>query len=419
MKAPMAESLSTTPVAPEISARRRPSLAVLIAISCVGPMALNIYVPSMPQIQAAFATDGATIQLTLSLYLIAVAVSQLIYGPLSDRHGRRPVVLFGLALYVVGSTLAALAPNIETLIAARILQACGGSAGLVLARAVVRDLFDRTRAASMLGYMTMTMVLVPMVSPMIGGWLDMAFSWRASFAFSALVGVGVMLLALARLHESNYNRTAERGLEAFVAGYPELLKNPAFLGYAAASALTISIYMAFLGIAPFLMVGVLGQSPAQYGIYFILPAFCYAAGNFLAGRFSERFGLDRMIRWGNLIVLGSAVMMAVWIPLFGLSPLALFVPMATISIGQGMALPNCMAGGVSINPARAGAASGLMGASQLGYSAIVTTILGGLGTAAATPYVVYTLLAATLAPLCHMSAMAFAKRARYQGVKAD
>lgn len=398
--------------------RRRPSLAVLIAISCVGPMALNIYVPSMPQIQAAFGTDDATIQLTLSLYLIAVAVSQLIYGPLSDRHGRRPIVLLGLVLFVLGSALAALSTSIEMLIAARILQACGGSAGLVLARAVVRDLFDRTRAASMLGYMTMTMVLVPMVSPMIGGWLDMLFSWRASFAFSAIVGAGVTLLAWARLYESNHNRTSERGAAAFVAGYPELLKSPAFLGYAAASALTISIYMAFLGIAPFLMVGVLGQTPAQYGLYFMLPAFCYAAGNFLAGRYSEKIGIDRMIRWGNLIVLGSAVMMAVWIPIFGLSPLALFVPMATISIGQGMALPNCMAGGVSVNPARAGAASGLMGATQLGYSAIVTTILGGLGTSAATPYVIYSLAASALAPLCHQAAMVFVKRSRYQKVSA-
>jgi DHA1 family bicyclomycin/chloramphenicol resistance-like MFS transporter len=415
----MADTIAATETAPLPGERRRPSLAVLIAISCVGPMALNIYVPSMPQIQAAFNTDGATIQLTLSLYLIAVAVSQLIYGPLSDRHGRRPVVLFGLALYVVGSALAALAPNIESLIVARILQACGGSAGLVLARAVVRDLFDRTRAASMLGYMTMTMVLVPMVSPTIGGWLDMAFSWRASFLFCAAIGLLVTLLAFARLHESNYNRTAERGLAAFVAGYPDLLRSPAFLGYAAASALTISIYMAFLGIAPFLMVGVLKQTPAQYGLYFILPAFCYAAGNFMAGRYSERFGLDRMIRWGNLIVFGSAVMMAVWIPVWGLSPLALFVPMATISIGQGMALPNCMAGGVSVNPARAGAASGLMGASQLGYSAIVTTTLGGLGTDVATPYVFYALAASALAPLCHQAAMAFAKRARYQRVNAD
>lgn len=397
-------------------ARPRPSLAVLIAISCVGPMALNVYVPSMPQIQADFGTDDATIQLTLSLYLVAVAVSQLIYGPLSDRHGRRPIVLLGLGLFVLGSALAAVSPNIETLIAARILQACGGSAGLVLARAVVRDLFDRTRAASMLGYMTMTMVLVPMVSPMIGGWLDMLFSWRASFTFAALVGIAVMALAWARLYESNHNRTGDRGLSTFVAGYPELLKSPAFLGYASASALTISIYMAFLGVAPFLMVGVLGQTPAQYGLYFILPAFCYAAGNFMAGRFSEKFGIDRMIRWGNLIVLASCVMMAIWIPFFGLSPLALFVPMATISIGQGMALPNCMAGGVSVNPARAGAASGLMGASQLGYSAIVTTVLGGLGTSAATPYVIYALAAAALAPLCHQAAMVFAKKARYQKV---
>jgi DHA1 family bicyclomycin/chloramphenicol resistance-like MFS transporter len=399
-----------------IETRRRPTLAVLIAISCLGPMALNIYVPSMPQIQAAFGADDATIQLTLSLYLIAVAVSQLIYGPLSDRHGRRPIVLLGLVLYVLGSAMAALAPSIEALILARICQACGGSAGLVLARAVVRDLFERARAASMLGYMTMTMVLVPMVSPMIGGWLDMMFSWRASFTFSALVGLGVTLLAFACLHESNHNRSRERGLAAFLAGYPELFRSPAFLGYASASALTISIYMAFLGIAPFLMVGVLGQSPAQYGLYFILPAFCYAAGSFIAGRFSEKIGLNRMIRWGNAIVFASAVMMAVWIPFFGLSPLALFVPMATISIGQGMALPNCMAGGVSVNPARAGAASGLMGASQLGYSAIVTTFLGGLGTDAATPYVVYALAASMLAPFCHQAAMTFAKRQRYQKV---
>src|SRR5690606_20851902 len=169
-------------------AQRRPSLAILIAVTALGPMALNIFIPAMPGMTAVFGVDYGTIQLTLTLYLVGLAVAQLFMGPLSDRFGRRPVLLGGIGLFLAGSLAAALAPSIEALIVARIVQAVGGCAGIVLGRAIVRDTHSREASASMIGYITMVMVVAPMLAPLIGGYLDSWFGWRATFITVLAVG---------------------------------------------------------------------------------------------------------------------------------------------------------------------------------------------------------------------------------------
>src|SRR5690554_5364405 len=163
------------------AAERRPSLVILVTISTVSPLALNIYLPSMPSLVGLFDTTMARVQLTLSLYLAAFALAQIVIGPLSDRYGRRPVLLWGMVVFMLGSLACALAPDIDFLIAGRILQAAGGSTGIVLGRAIVRDLYDRRQAASMIGYVTMGLAIAPMVGPAIGGVLDHVFGWTASF----------------------------------------------------------------------------------------------------------------------------------------------------------------------------------------------------------------------------------------------
>ena len=166
----------------------RPSFAILVAISAIGPLALNIFIPSMPGLQAEFGVSYGMAQLTLTLYLIGMAVCQLIYGPLSDRHGRRPMLLGGLAVFVVASLAAAVAPSIKVLIAARLLQAIGGAAGIVLARAMVRDVFERDKSASVISYITMACVVAPMVAPVLGGFIDKVSGWRMDFWLLAAIG---------------------------------------------------------------------------------------------------------------------------------------------------------------------------------------------------------------------------------------
>ena len=171
----------------------RPSFAILVAISAIGPLALNLFIPSMPGLEKTFAVPYGTVQLTLTLYLIGMAVCQLIYGPASDKFGRRPMLLAGLSLFFIASVLAAIAPTIETLIAARLIQAIGGSAGIVLARAMVRDVFTREKSASMISYITMAFVVAPMIAPVLGGFLEQYASWRVGFWL--LAGFGAIVLA--------------------------------------------------------------------------------------------------------------------------------------------------------------------------------------------------------------------------------
>ena len=173
----------------------RPSFAILVAISAIGPLALNLFIPSMPGLEKTFAVPYGTVQLTLTLYLIGMAVCQLIYGPASDKFGRRPMLLAGLSLFFIASVLAAIAPTIETLIAARLIQAIGGSAGIVLARAMVRDVFTREKSASMISYITMAFVVAPMIAPVLGGFLEQYASWRTGFWL--LAGFGAIVLTAA------------------------------------------------------------------------------------------------------------------------------------------------------------------------------------------------------------------------------
>lgn len=389
---------SPAPLRPAV---RRPGLAILIAITAVGPLALNIFIPSMPGLQKVFDADYGTIQLSLSLYLIGIAVAQLFYGPLSDRFGRRPALLGGMALFLFGSLVCLLAPSIEMLIAGRVLQAVGACAGMVLARAIIRDLYDRAEAASRLGYVMMAMVVAPMLAPSIGGLLDLWFGWRASFAFVALCGVAVLGAALIALHETNPARQAGGHPASFLLGFLRLLRMPAFNGYAWQGAFTSGVFFSFLGGAPYVMVELLGRTPAEYGLWFISLSAMYMFGNFLAGRFSARIGSDRMIWYGVALGLLGTSTLTLSVLAGAVSPVFLFGGMSIVSIGNGLSLPNGMAGAVSVAPKMAGAASGLAGFLQMGVGAGLSYLAGMLLQDSALPLALIMLAAALAAIAAH------------------
>ncbi len=378
-------------------------LAMLIAATAVGPLALNILAPAMPSLVRSLGAETSTIQLTLSLFLLGMATSQLVLGPLSDRFGRRPVMLGGLALCVVTSFAALAASTVEGLIAARTLQAFGATTGITIGRAVIRDLYDRNRAASMLGWVTMAMVVAPMIAPLVGGALDTALGWHAIFAFIGLFAAAVFCWIAIGLPETRavasgdtFGRTLR---EARV-----LLTTPAFLGYALVAAFNSAMFFTFIGGAPHVVVTMMHQTSVVYGVWFIAISGTYMVGNFMTARWSVRYGLDRMIRAGVAITVLGAVIGIGWILIAPQSgPEMIMVPHMIIGFASGLMLPNAIAGAVSVHPQSAGTAAGMTGFMQMGLGAATSQLVGHLlaGATTALP------LAAVILALCGCSLLAF------------
>ena len=392
-------SASAPPSPGSSAAGRKPSLAILIAVTALGPMALQIFIPAMPGLVKVFATDYGTIQLTLTLYLFGLAGSQLLMGPLSDRFGRRPVLLSGIGLFLVGSLAAALADSIAMLIAARVLQAVGGCAGLVMGRAIVRDTHSREESASMIGYITMAMVVAPMVSPLLGGYIDTWLGWRATFLTVLAVGILVLAFAWQLLHETHHQRHYGLGLVSMLRGFGVLLRDPAFNGYAVNIAFTSVVFFSFLAGAPYIMVEILERPSSEYGLYFLPMASCYMAGNFLSGRLATRVGPERMILTGSLLAVTGVTLLLLLVLTLPLHPVILFGPVMLAGLGNGLSLPSATAAAISCRPELAGTASGLTGFLQMALGAFATMLVGQLQDDTAFPMIGVMTSAAVLALL--------------------
>jgi DHA1 family bicyclomycin/chloramphenicol resistance-like MFS transporter len=360
------------------SAPGRPSYAILIAISAVGPLALNLFMPSIPGLQQEFGVSYGVAQLTLTLYLVGMAVCQLVYGPISDKVGRRPMLLAGMALFVAASVMAALAPSIHVLIAARLLQAVGGAAGIVLARAMVRDVFDRETSASVISYITMAFVVAPMVAPAIGGYIDVHGGWRMGFWLLSVLGAAVLAAAWFHLPETHVNRSGAASGMSLLSGALRLFALPRFRGYTLVLAFTSAVFFAFLGGAPHIMMDVLGRTPMEYGLWFASVSAGYMAGNFISGRYTMAVGLDRMILFGCAITLAGGAMCFAAAVTGLLSPATLFLPMCLAALGNGLTIPNGTAGAISVDPRLTGAAAGWSGFAQMACGAAASQLVGSL-----------------------------------------
>jgi MFS transporter, DHA1 family, multidrug resistance protein len=379
----------------------KPPLVILIAITAVGPLAINIFLPSMPGLVTYLNTDYATVQLTLSLYLAGLAVAQLVYGPLSDRFGRRPLVLVGLSIFLAGSIVCATADTIGVLIGGRVLQAVGGCAGVVLGRAMVRDMYDREQSASMIAYITMAMVVAPMMAPTIGGVLDEWMGWRYSFVFVLAFGFLVMvgcLLMLAETHGASRRKAAADASISFVG----LLRVPAFYGYTLQLSLSSAVFFGFLGGAPYVVVQLMGYPPSTFGIYFLFVSVCYMAGNFTAARISTTMGSDRMIFAGTGISAVAAWALGAFYLNDMLNPATLFGCMGFIALGNGISIPNGIAGAISIDTRLAGAASGISGFTQMAFGALTSMLVGSLLVDTAAPLITVMSIGATVSFAMHM-----------------
>jgi DHA1 family bicyclomycin/chloramphenicol resistance-like MFS transporter len=367
-------------------------LALLIAMAGVGSLSLNILVPAIPSLVNQFAARPASVQLTVSLYLMGLAVAQLVFGPLSDRFGRRPVVVAGLALATVASTAAIFAASIASLIVARVVQSLGASTGQTIGRAIIRDLYDREHAASMIGLVTSAVVFMPMVAPLIGGILDTLFGWEAIFVFAAGLSLTVFVWAALTLPETRkFSAVAgERGYS--LGDLAALTASPRFLGYALCAGLGSAPFFSFLGGAPHVVVSMLGRTSAEYGIWFFVPSIGFMSGNFAVSRLAGRFGIDALIWWGiAFTVVGCLLGVFAYVALPGWEMAAIFLPQIIVGFGNGLLLPTSVAGAVSIRPQVAGTASGLTGFIQMAIGAVAAQ-LGGYVVAQATDAVPMLLL---------------------------
>jgi DHA1 family bicyclomycin/chloramphenicol resistance-like MFS transporter len=352
-----------------------PHIFTLVMMAGVSALNMNMVLPSLPRLAQHFGTDYGIVALSVSAYLAVTALIQILIGPLSDRYGRRPVVLAGFSVFLAATVGCALAPNVETFLAFRLVQASVAT-GMVLSRAIVRDMVGPHEAASMIGYVTMGMALMPMVGPMIGGFLDEAFGWQAVFWLTFLVGIGVTALVWADLGETNRHRSAS--FAAQFRAYPELARSHRFWGYAATAALASGAFFAFLGGGPWVASEILGMSPAKLGFYFGFIATGYMFGNYLSGRFAASVGLNRMMLLGG-IVATAGMMLAMAFFLLGIvHPVTFFGSILFVGLGNGLLLPSANAGLVSVRPHLAGSASGLGGALMIGGGAALAVLAGAL-----------------------------------------
>jgi DHA1 family bicyclomycin/chloramphenicol resistance-like MFS transporter len=371
-------------------------LVTLVAATALGPLAMQIFLPSLPLIQSDLGVSAATAQLVLSLSMVAISFSLLVYGPLSDRFGRRPLLILGLVLFLVGSLVGALAPNITTLVVGRTIQAVGGAAGLVLTRTIIRDIYGRERAASMIAYVTTAMVIAPMLAPAIGGVINDHFGWRANFVFVGLAGILVTFLVIARLPETHDERAAFAGLRNMIAVFAQLLGNREFRGFTLQSSFAIATFFSFAAAAPYVVIVVMGRPASMYGVFFIVISFSFMVGNFIAGRISERVGVERMVFLGSGLAVSGTLLSLVCLLTFGWVPWSLFGPIVLLGLGNGMSMPNAIAGAISVDPRVAGSASGLAGFLQMLVAALFAQLAGMWQNGTPYPMIGFMIAAATL-----------------------
>jgi len=372
-----------------------PHITTLIAATALGAMSMNIFLPTLPQMADYFQADYALMQRSVTLYLLVNAILQLGIGPISDRIGRRPVLLGSFILFSIATIGCIFAPTAEIFLAFRMAQAVV-VAGLVLGRAVVRDMVPGPEAAAMIGYVTMGMAVVPMIGPVLGGILGETFGWQANFVLLLITGLLVLTLTWADLGETA--RTSTGRLRDQIREYPELFTSRRFWGYCGATTFASGAFFAYLGGAPYVGSEIYHLSPSQVGFYFGAPALGYFVGNFVAARLSVRLGINKMILYGSIIsTFGIAIPLVLHFAGFDSAQL-FFGSITLVGLGNGLTMPNGNSGMLSVRPHLAGSASGVGGAVMLAGGAGLADLAGTrlAGSETAMPLVIIMLASSAL-----------------------
>lgn len=372
--------------------------ALIIALVATGPLSTDMYLPVLPEIREAFQVDTAQVQMTLSIFLAGLAVAQLILGPLSDRFGRRPVLVGGMALYAVASVACVFAPTIEFLMVARFVQAFGVCAGGVVGRAVVRDVHGRIEAASMLSHVSTAIAVAPLVAPLVGGHLAVAFGWSSIFWAMAAIGVFVFTATAVLFPETNTQPKADAlNPKRFAANYNALLASPNYRAYLLTTAFCFSGLFAFISGSSFVLIETLGMAPDHFGFAFGFVVVGFMVGSHLGGRWVKRLGVERLVLIGGRLAMATGLV-ALALNTFG--PPTIFsvvVPMALYLVSVGLILPSSMAGAIAPYPTMAGAASALVGFVQMMMAALAGALVGHIHDGTPVPMMAVVALCGALA----------------------
>lgn len=357
----------------------RPGLLIvpaLAVITLIGPLALHMYFPALPAVKAEFGISVGTAQLTVSLVMLAMAFCTLAYGGLSDRFGRRPVLLSGLSLFTAGAVVCWLAPDIWTFLAGRLLQAGGAACGVVLARAIARDIFGMERLPQIIALLTAAYVLGPLLAPVAGGFLVDGLGWRTLFAAAAVVGGAILFAVFAVLPETKAPVRAGDGTLGVIAAYGKLLRVPRFIGLVLVPGLISGAFFTLSTAISFLALDVLHRSATDYGLWFIVLPVGFMAGSFVSARVGARATTRTMVMTGTSIAVLTVMTQIALLATGPMTMETLFIPGAFLGFAQGIAMPYAQTGAIAIDTGLAGTAAGAVVFAQVFFPAILQQLAG-------------------------------------------
>lgn len=351
--------------------------AIIASLVAIGPLSTDMYLPAFPVLMQSFNADINQVQHTLSIFLIGFALAQLIYGPLSDRFGRKPVLIGGLLLFLLSSLAIAFAESISTLSTLRLLQAIGGSAGPVLGRAMVRDIHGPKDSARLLSYIGTAMAVAPAAAPILGGYLTVWFGWQSIFLFLAAYSiVGVMLLGMSIPETAPPGSHHIISISNLIKNYTILLKHPTWRWYTLSCSFVFAGLFSFLSGSSFVIIQFLGYKEEQYGLFFALVVAGFMTGTLIAGRLVRGIGINRLMGYGSLVAATGGITMAALAVAEVHHVAAIVIPQMIYMVGVGIVMPQAMAGALAPFPLMAGTASALLGFVQMSFSAGIGVLVG-------------------------------------------
>lgn len=362
------------------------TILLLGALIAIGAVSIDLYLPSLPSIGVALGVDAAAAQRSMSAFFVGMAVGQLVLGPLSDRFGRRPVLLVGILVYIAASLGCAAAPTIGWLVAGRFVQAIGACSGQVVARAVVRDRYDHQDSARIFSLMTLVLGVAPMIAPSVGAWLVTITTWRAIFVVLAVVGAGIGVAVALRLDESRSAATAQQARhESILGSYASLLGRRRLVGYVLAGALNGATLFTYIANAPDLLITQYGFTPRQFAVAFAAMAVGVIGSSQVNRVLLARYASDSILAVASLVgVVAGCGLFAVAVTGFGGMWGVLVILFACLT-SFGFIASNSTAGALGVDPLRAGATSALIGSAAFGSGAVAASVAGAFYNGTAVP----------------------------------
>jgi DHA1 family bicyclomycin/chloramphenicol resistance-like MFS transporter len=342
------------------TANRGPLFRLALAsISLIGPLAVHLFMPVIPAVKAALGLSDALAQLTFSIAVFGMALATLVYGSLSDRFGRRPVLLSGLCLFLLGSAISALTSSVSALVVGRLVQAVGAGCGVTLVRTIAADVYGHGRLVKVIAYLTMFYTLGPMISPLVGGVLTDLLGWRSVFGFALLLGGIVSAGAYLFIAESRPQETTAPTALSLLRGYAELFGHVRFTAFVLQSGFCTGTFLATATAAAALMKELLQRPSTEFGLYFVLFPLGFLSGNVISSRLAGRVANETMVLAGSVLSLVAVLVQSALLVPGYVAPLTLFAPGFFITMAQGISLPSSQAGAIATNPRLAGTAAGI------------------------------------------------------------